>query len=68
MAQHRLGNARLAREHYERANRWIGRRTRIARIRRDYRDAWILLQAEVLRREAEALLFAGTRAMAATRD
>ncbi|MGH7140721.1 MAG: leucine-rich repeat domain-containing protein [Pirellulales bacterium] len=69
IAHHHLGHGQQARECFERGSRWLIRRTKGDRVVRvylnyvgaAYHDAPCLLEVEVLRREAEKLLF-GRRA------
>ena len=58
MAHQRLGHAQEARQSYARAVRWVERIGEFANLRPDTRLVEILLEAEVLRREAESLIFA----------
>jgi tetratricopeptide (TPR) repeat protein len=58
MAHQRLGDAQQARHCYARAVRWVERIGEFANLRPDTRLVDILLEAEVLRREAESLIFA----------
>jgi hypothetical protein len=57
MAQQRLGHTQVARQSYARAVRWVERIGEFAKLRQDTRLVNILLEAEVLRREAESLIF-----------
>jgi len=57
MAYHQLGRVAEARASYARGAQWHERSMNIARIRGDFDDARDLLCGEVLRREAERLIF-----------
>lgn len=65
IAHHHLGHGRQARACFEQGTRWLARRTKGDRVVRvsfqyiaaAYRDAPCLIEVEVLRREAEKLLF-----------
>ena len=57
MAYQQLGRVTEARATFARGARWLERSMKIARIRRDFEDVRSLLSAEVLRREAEQLIF-----------
>ncbi len=57
IAQHHLGNGSEARHCLERGTRWFDRRSYADRVSRSYKDAPLLLEGEVLRREAERLIF-----------
>lgn len=61
IAHHHLGHGQQARECFEQGSRWLARRTKSVRVVRVYADvigaAPRLLEVEVLRREAEKLLF-----------
>src|SRR6185312_14428740 len=58
MAHQRLGHAQEARQCYARAVRWVKRIGEVADLRQDVRLAYVLLEAEVDRKEAESLIFA----------
>lgn len=57
MASWHLGQKTQARECYERGVRWLERRMKADRLDGYWQDAGRLLEAEVLRREAEELIF-----------
>ncbi|HUY92059.1 MAG TPA: hypothetical protein VMV10_25180 [Pirellulales bacterium] len=57
MAHQHLRQSARARECFTRGAQWLERRMRFARYRSRYDDARYILEAEVLRREAERLLF-----------
>lgn len=59
LAHHYLGHQAQARECLERGTQELNRRRKIARIRGDFHDAGYILEAEVLRREAEKLVIKG---------
>lgn len=56
LAQHHLGEESEARQSLARGTRWLDRRLRGDRVSRCYRDAPVLLEAEILRREARRLI------------
>ena len=56
MSHQYLGNGLKARECLARGTRWLDRRMRADRVSAYYNDAGLLLEAEVLRREAERLI------------
>lgn len=56
LAQHHLGEESESRQSLARGTRWLDRRLRGDRVSRFHRDAPILLEAEILRREARRLI------------
>ncbi|HET6878989.1 MAG TPA: hypothetical protein VFI31_02470 [Pirellulales bacterium] len=57
MAHQRLGQGAAARQCFTRAAQWLDRHKRISRLTGDYSRAESMLEAEVLRREAERLIY-----------
>jgi tetratricopeptide (TPR) repeat protein len=57
IAQRHLGRLAQARECYSRGVQWLDRNRKIAGIRGDYDAAGDFLEAEILRREAERLIY-----------